>query len=286
MKLLDKAALMIALASGGLSSAAVAAPAAVHSPIALQMYTLRNVGTLDQQFALAERTGYTAVELVGTQGVTSAALQALLSRHHLTVTSAHVQLDDLRHQLPETIAFNRVVGNRVLVVPYLNPDERPTDIAGWQRLGKELDALGAGLRQQGMKLAYHNHDFEMKRYGEKTGYEWLVDSTEPSNLMLEIDAAWVSRGGQDPIRLIKRYPNRLFALHAKDNAGIGVRDDEANFAPLGEGLLAWPGIIAAAQKTGKPLYIVEHDLPKDPAAIITVAKTNLQHDLGGRPYKQ
>lgn len=105
-------------------------------------------------------------------------------------------------------------------------------------------------------------------------------------MMLEIDAAWVSRGGQDPIRLIRRYPNRLFALHAKDNAGIGVRNDEANFAPLGEGLLAWPGIIAAAQKTGKPLYIVEHDLPKNPAEIIAVAKENLLYDLGDRPYKQ
>lgn len=279
MKLIKEVALTMALTSGALAGGAVAATPVATSPIALQMYTLRNVGTLDQQLALAERTGYTAVELVGTQGVGSEELNALLSTHHLTVTSAHVQLDVLRHQLAEAIAFNRAVGNRVLVVPYLKPDERPTDIAGWQKLGKELDALGARLRRDGMKLAYHNHDFEMKKYAGKTGYEWLVDTTQPQNLMLEIDAAWVSRGGQDPERLIKRYADRLFALHAKDNAGIGVRDDEANFAPLGEGLLAWPQIIAAAQKTGKPLYIVEHDLPKDPAAIITVAKQNLQHDL-------
>lgn len=38
----------------------------------------------------------------------------------------------------------------------------------------------------------------MKKYAGKTGYEWLVDTTQPLNLMLEIDAAWVSRGGQDP----------------------------------------------------------------------------------------
>ncbi|WP_024656738.1 sugar phosphate isomerase/epimerase [Pseudomonas syringae USA007] len=285
MKVLKEAALTIALAICASGGAAIAAAPAATSPIALQMYTLRNVGTLDQQLALAERTGFTAVELVGTQGVSSAELNILLSKHHLTVTSAHVQLDVLRHQLPEAIAFNRAVGNTVLVVPYLQPDEWPTDAAGWQKLGKELDALGAQLRRDGMKLAYHNHDFEMKAYGSKTAYEWLVDSTQPKHLLLEIDAAWVSRGGQDPERLIKRYADRLFALHAKDNAGTGVRDDEANFAPLGEGLLAWPQIIAAAQKTGKPLYIVEHDLPKDPAAIITVAKDNLQRDLNGSRQK-
>ncbi|WNZ80889.1 sugar phosphate isomerase/epimerase [Pseudomonas sp. P105] len=165
------------------------------------------------------------------------------------------------------------------MVPYLQPQERPTDARGWQKLGDELNALGARLRKDGMRLAYHNHDFEMKKYQGKTGYEWLVDATRPDNLALEIDAAWVSRGGQDPVRLIKRYSDRLFALHAKDNAGIGVRDDELNFAPVGEGLMAWDEIVATAQEEARPLYIVEHDLPKDPASIIKASKLNLQREL-------
>jgi sugar phosphate isomerase/epimerase len=279
MRVLKKMALATLVAGCVLNATALLAAPAVDRQIALQMYTLRNVGTLEQQFLLAQSAGFSAVELVGDQGVSRDELNRLLKKYNLTVTSAHVQLEALRRQLPETIAFNRAVGNKVLVVPYLQPAERPSDARGWQKLGDELNALGARLRKEGMRLAYHNHDFEMKKYQGKTGLEWLVDATRPNNLALEIDAAWVSRGGQDPVRLIKRYPDRLFALHAKDNAGIGVRDDERNFAPLGEGLLAWGDIVAVAQEEARPLYIVEHDLPKDPAAIIRASKLNLQREL-------
>ncbi|MGE1155215.1 sugar phosphate isomerase/epimerase family protein [Pseudomonas kitaguniensis] len=279
MRVLKKMALATLVAGCVLNGTALLAAPAVDRQIALQMYTLRNVGTMEQQFSLAQSAGFSAVELVGDQGVRADELNRLLKKYNLNVTSAHVQLEALRRQLPETIAFNSAVGNKVLVLPYLQPAQRPTDARGWQTLGAELNALGARLRKDGMRLAYHNHDFEMKKYQGKTGFEWLVDATRPKNLALEIDAAWVSRGGQDPVRLIQRYPDRLFALHAKDNAGIGVRDDERNFAPLGEGLLAWGEIVAVAQEEARPLYIVEHDLPKDPAAVIRVSKLNLQREL-------
>ncbi len=77
------------------------------------MYTLRNVGTLEQQFFLAQSAGFSAVELVGDQGVSADELNRLLKKYNLTVTSAHVQLEALRRQLPETIAFNRAAVIRV-----------------------------------------------------------------------------------------------------------------------------------------------------------------------------
>lgn len=279
MHLLKKMALVTLVAGLALSDTGLMAAPDADRPIALQMYTLRNVGTLEQQLNLAQRSGFSALELVGDQGVSSDELGRLLKKYNMSVTSAHVQLDALRGQLADTVAFNRAIGNRVLVLPYLNPADRPVDAAGWQTLGRELNVIGARLRKGGLQLAYHNHDFEMKKYRGKTALEWLVDATQPQNLSLELDVAWVSRGGQDPVRLIRRYSNRLFALHVKDNAGIGVRDDERNFAPVGEGLLTWSEIVAAAQEDARPLYIVEHDLPKDPGAIIRTSRQNLQREL-------
>lgn len=74
---------------------------------------------------------------------------------------------------------------------------------------------------------------------------------------------------------MKRYPDCLFAQHAKDNEGIGVRDDERNF----EGLLDMDEIVATAHEEPRPLYIVEYDLPKDPAANIKASKLRLQRAL-------
>ncbi|MFJ4143820.1 sugar phosphate isomerase/epimerase family protein [Pseudomonas sp. NPDC089734] len=272
-------AVFVGFGVGGASAVAAPPVTSISNPIALQMYTLRNVGTLEQQLAMAKSAGFRKVEVVGNQGVTANELKFLLDKYELSVSSSHEQLSTLRNDLPATIAFNQAIGNRVLVLPWLEIADRPTDAAGWRKLGAELDRLGARLREYGMKLAYHNHDFEMKKYQDKTAYEWLVSATKPENLLLEVDVAWVFRGGQDPARFIRKYAGRLFAIHAKDNSGIGIRDDEMNFAPLGEGLLDWDEIIPTYERTDRPLYIVEHDLPKDPLSIITTARQNLIAEL-------
>ncbi|RMQ50877.1 hypothetical protein ALQ04_01816 [Pseudomonas cichorii] len=278
MKSVLLSAMFVGITLGG-SAAMATPPVNAYSPIALQMYTLRDAGTLEQQLAMARSAGFRSVEVVGNQGVTANELRFLLDKYQLNVISSHEQLAALRNNLPATIAFNQAIGNRVLVLPWLELADRPTDAAGWRRLGAELDRLGARLRDYGMKLAYHNHDFEMKEYQGRTALEWMVSASKPENLWLEVDVAWISRGGHDPARFIRKYASRLFAIHAKDNSGIGVRDDERNFAPLGEGLLNWKEIIPAYERTDKPLYIVEHDLPKDPAAIITTSRRNLIAEL-------
>lgn len=253
----------------------------INDQISLQMYTLRNVGDTDKQLAMANSAGFSNVELVGNQGLDASQLNALLNKYKLKVSSAHVQLAALENDFTETVSFNKAIGNNVVIVPWLNVDQRPTTADGWIAFGKKLDQLGARLKKENMTLAYHNHNFEMKKYGKKTAMDLILENSNPSNLKVEFDVAWISRGGQDPAELIKKYKNRVFAIHAKDNAAIGSRDNEMNFAPLGEGLLDWDTIIPAAEKANVKFYIVEHDSPIDPYAIITTSLKNLQEKLAG-----
>ncbi|MFD3232276.1 sugar phosphate isomerase/epimerase family protein, partial [Rahnella aceris] len=232
--------------SVALTSYPVAA-AEVDNEIALQMYTLRNVGSADKQFAMAHEAGFKNVEIVGTHDLSAKQMQALLAKNQLKVTSAHVQLSALENSYAQTLAFNKAVGNKTLIVPWIEAEDRPTNSQGWIDYAKRLDGLGATLRKDGMQLGYHNHNFEMKKYDGVTALEIIMNHTQPNNLKLEMDAAWVSRGGQDPVRFLKEYPSRIYAIHAKDNAAIGIRDDEMNFAPLGEGLLDWQTILPAAK---------------------------------------
>ncbi|PBI78818.1 sugar phosphate isomerase/epimerase [Rahnella sp. BIGb0236] len=265
-------------ASVALTSCPVAA-AEADNDIALQMYTLRNVGSADKQFAMAHEAGFKNVEIVGTHDLSAKQMQALLAKNQLKVTSAHVQLSALESAYAQTLAFNKAVGNKTLIVPWIEAEDRPTDSQGWIDYAKRLDRLGAKLRKDGMQLGYHNHNFEMKKYDGVTALEIIMNHTQPENLKLEMDAAWVSRGGQDPVRFLKEYPGRIYAIHAKDNAAIGIRDDEMNFAPLGEGLLDWQTILPAAKASGVKWFIIEHDKPNDPWSIITTSLRNLRAAL-------
>lgn len=247
-------------------------------PIAVQMYTLRNVAPLEAQFKIVHDAGVRAVETVGTQNVTASALKQLLDKYSIKAVSAHVQLSDLRSDFDGVVAFNKAIGNAVLVVPYLKKEERPSDAAGWLALGKELGEISRRVRAKGMRLAYHNHDFELVDFDGKTALELLFEGAGPG-LEAELDLAWIARAGRDPAALLGKFRGRVFAVHAKDNAPRGESPQEDGFAALGKGVLDWNKILPAAARAGVQWYIIEHDRPLDPAAVVRTGATYLNQHL-------
>lgn len=247
-------------------------------PIAVQMYTLRNAGTLDQQLKIVHDAGVHAVETVGTQNASAAELKQLLDKYGIKAISSHTALADLRNDLDKVVAFNRAIGNTTLVVPYLDSKDRPKDAAGWAALGKELGGISERVRAKGMRLAYHNHDFELVDFDGRTGLELLFEAAGP-NLQTELDLAWVARSGHDPVVMLGKFRGRLFAVHAKDNAPKGQAEDEGGFAAVGQGVLDWNAILPAAANAGVNWYIVEHDQPRDPAKVIQTGADYLREHL-------
>ena len=257
------------------------ADAGARKPIAVQMYTLRDAGSLDQQLKIVHDAGVDAVETVGTQNVSAAELRQLLDRYSIKAISSHVQLADLRKDLDTVVAFNRAIGNTTLVVPYLDEKDRPPDAAGWTALGQELGRISTQVRAKGMHLAYHNHDFELVDFNGKTGLELLFAAAGP-DLQTELDLAWVARAGYDPVVMLGKFEGRLFAVHAKDNAPEGQAEDEGGFAAVGQGVLDWRAILPAAAGAGVQWYIVEHDHPRDPAKVIQTGADYLREHLTTR----
>jgi sugar phosphate isomerase/epimerase len=248
------------------------------------MYTLRNAGPLDRQLKIVHDAGVGAVETVGTQNVSAAELKQLLDRYSIKAVSSHVQLADLRKDLDGVVAFNRSIGNTTLVVPYLGEQDRPTDAAGWTALGQELGEISRRVRAKGMRLAYHNHDFELVDFNGKTGLELLFAAAGP-DLETELDLAWVARAGYDPATMLGKFKGRVFAVHAKDNAPKGEAEDEGGFAAVGQGVLDWNAILPAAASAGVRWYIVEHDHPRDPAAVIQTGADYLREHLPARAHR-
>ncbi|WP_448133198.1 sugar phosphate isomerase/epimerase family protein [Stenotrophomonas rhizophila] len=248
------------------------------APIAVQMYSLRNAGSLDQQLKIVHDAGVGAVETVGTQGVSAPELKQLLDRYAIKAISSHVPLAELRKDLPGVVAFNRSIGNTTLVVPYLDAKDRPTDAAGWTALGQELGRISKQVRAEGMHLAYHNHDFELVDFNGRTGLELLFAAAGP-DLQTELDLAWVARAGYDPAVMLGKFRGRLFAVHAKDNAPKGQAEDEGGFAAVGQGVLDWNAILPAAAAAGVQWYIIEHDQPRDPAKVIKTGADYLRDHL-------
>lgn len=141
--------------------------------VAVQMYTLRHLFmplgdapmSLDDVLREVAVAGYAGIETFGPLDPPAAELGALLDKHGLQVCSAHVALESMESDLDGIIAYHKALGNHTLIVPWLHPDKRPHDAEGWVAFGRHLDDLGARAAAQGMRLLYHNHDFEMAAVG-------------------------------------------------------------------------------------------------------------------------
>ena len=253
-------------------------PSAAKLPIAVQMYTLRDVPSLEDRLKIVHDAGVTAVETVGTQDVSAQELKRLLDQYGIEAISTHAPLADLRKDPDSVVAFNKAIGNHTLVVPYLQEEERPKDAAGWTALGKELGQLAGKVQAEGMTLAYHNHDFEFADFNGKTGLELMFEAAGPG-LKSELDLAWVARAGYDPAVFLGKLNGRVFAVHAKDNAPKGEAAEEHGFAAVGKGVLDWSKILPAADHAGVKWYIIEHDYPLDPALVIRTGAAYLVEHL-------
>lgn len=241
--------------------------------LAIQLYTVRDqlaedfVGTLRK----VRDTGYSHVELAGYGPHKAAELKRILDDEGLTACSDHCPIDQLEANI------NRVIDNAgalevgYVVCPYL-PEDRRTDEAAWRACAQSLEKAGDALETCGIQLCYHNHSFEFVRVGDRYALDLLYDETTPAHLQAELDTYWVKHGGEDPIDYIKRLSRRCPILHLKDMAD----DADRSFAEVGEGILDFPAILAAAEKTGTIWAIVEQDVcPGDPFVSIATSLANL-----------
>ena len=243
-------------------------------PIALQIYTLRSL-TQSPAEVLAEvaDAGYSGVELAGTfaPGMDPAQLRKLLDDAGLRVVSNHISIVALEEDLPAVVRAQQTLGNSMIIVPWIAPDQRGQTADAWKELGARLAGLARRCAHAGMDFMYHNHDFEMVMIDGRPAIDWLMQGAEEAGVPIgfEIDVAWAQHGGQDPVALLERYSGRVARLHCKDLAvDPDANPAERGLADVGSGKLDWDAILPAAAQAGVQWYVVEHDVPSDPLASI------------------
>lgn len=243
----------------------------------LQLYTVRTAELeVEALLAAVAAAGYDGVETVGTQGVEPARLRAALDETALTLASAHVALSALRDDAPGVAATHRVLGTPLIVVPWLDPTDRPSDEHGWAELGRELGGIATALADAGIPLAYHHHDFELAGLGDTDGLTVLAEAAGPDRVSLELDTGWLLRVGHDPAAWLARWGARVTRLHVKDLRS----GDDPPWVDVGDGELDLSAVVAAASATGVPWLIVEHDAPSDPLATMQRSAAALAAALG------
>lgn len=247
--------------------------------VGIQLYGVRGamaedfVGTLKA----VRDMGYEYVEFAGFYDRTAEEIKSILDELGLKCISVHQKLDPYEKDPEAMIAFLKKIGVKYNVIPWYERS-RLAGTEGWDDTVKKFKEASALLEKNGMKLGYHNHDFEFETHEGKYLFDYILealgDGIEP-----ELDTCWVHYAGLDPVAKLRELRGRAMIVHLKDfkcdrlaggptydlidenGKPIKTTREENNFefTPLGRGRQNFAEILAACEDAGCEVVIVEQD---------------------------
>ncbi|MDA0706066.1 MAG: sugar phosphate isomerase/epimerase [Proteobacteria bacterium] len=235
-----------------------------------QLYTVRASMATDVPGTLRAIAGigYHEVEFAGYGDHSARQIRGLLDELGLQSPSSHMNAQLLRSDPLPLIETAIEIGHDYVTIAYLNPEDRQTidDYKGW---ADTLNRVGELCRENGLRVAYHNHDFEFTSLGGQVPFDILLDETDPALVDFELDFFWVRKAGQDIVQVLSRAPNRFAMAHIKD------MNEQGEMADVGTGVIDFRDILGNEAASGLRHFFVEHDQPSDPFKSAAISRPAL-----------
>lgn len=245
------------------------------SAMGIQLYSVRAPMASDPGLTLEALAalGYREVETAGLYGMSPESLRGMLDDAGLAAVSGHYPLEALAVEFSRTADIAAALGQHTMVVPWLPESDRTPD--GYRRVAERLNEAGQRASGSGLRVGYHNHEFEFATppEGGASGMELLLAHTDPANVVFELDLFWAAHAGVDPQAYLDDAPDRFVMVHAKDRAASG------DMVAVGEGDLDFNALLGASVRH----VFVEHDDPDDPLAMARTSIATLAK-LPGAPH--
>jgi sugar phosphate isomerase/epimerase len=232
----------------------------------LQLYSLRDQMAKDVPGTLAQvhAWGIKYVELAGTYGLSAPAFKAELAEHYLDPVSGHFSFKEWSED-PESVLFQaRDLGLVDAGCAWID-HEGAFNEAACRRAIEVFNNAGALANLHHITFFYHTHGYEFVPFGDGTLFDLLMRETSPAHVKFEMDVFWVVHAGQDPVKLLKKYPGRWELMHLKDmrkGTPTGLltgASDVNNDVALGAGIIDWPAVLSTARHVGVQWYFIEDE---------------------------
>ncbi len=229
--------------------------------IGAQLYTLhRQLTTLEAFAEGLDRVadmGYTTVQVSGTCPYEADWLAEQLKRTGLTCDLTHVNFDRMTEDPAKVAADHAKFGCKYIglgMMPNLPTVEDKQQV--YNEFSERVAPVLKTFKEHGAMFMYHNHALEFNyKLGGRMMMEHMMEDFD--NFGFILDTYWVKYAEQDPVEWLKKLSGRIPAIHFKDMKVM--EDGSTRYAPIGEGILDFDAIAAAAEAGGTEFAFVEMD---------------------------
>ena len=225
------------------------------SRIGLALYTVRHAmaESVPDTLKRVAEIGYDEVEFAGYFDHSAKEISTMLDDAGLVSPSGHYSLSAFKDDFEASLEIAHTIGQKYLVLAWIPPGDRTMEF--YKQLPDILNKTGEMAHSAGMQIAYHNHDFEFETVDGFQLWEFLTRETGNDLLQFQLDLYWLKVANQDPLSIFDRFPGRTPLLHIKDMAA----DKRRSMANVGDGIIDFARVLAAADKAGIKHYLVERD---------------------------
>lgn len=248
--------------------------------LGVQLYVFREMLAKDFDGTLAKiaAIGIRNVEFAGFYGRSAKQVRTSLANAGLKASGAHCLLANMSDdEVGRMIDFCHEVGMPYMIaaVPSIkssggagsskkssaNPFEH-IELEDWRWSAERFNAIGARVRDAGMRFAYHNHNIETQKYGNIVAFDEMLRLTDSKLVGIEFDTGNFIAGGGNPYPYLEKYPHRFELAHVKEwvtSFTPNVTIHFPKYAPLGQGGTDWKKMIGALNKAGVKKIFIEQD---------------------------
>jgi sugar phosphate isomerase/epimerase len=242
--------------------------------VGLQLYSLREQFKTDVPGTLRtiDNWGITLLEGGNTYGLSEGDFKRLLQENNLRIVSWGASYEDLRTAPEAILEKAKSYGASYVMCSWIPHKNDTFTIVEMQAAIEVFNRAGKLMEEGGLTLVYHPHGYEFRPYEGGSLFDFMVMNSD--HFDFEMDTYWVKQAGEDPLVLLKKYPDQFVLMHLKDRAHGTVgnpngRGDVETNVVLGTGDVGIRSLLLEAKKLGiKYLFIedessrVEDQVPK------------------------
>jgi sugar phosphate isomerase/epimerase len=168
----------------------------------------------------------------------------------MKIISSHC---DISKNFEQKAAEASEIGMKYLICPYKGPQKSIDD---FKRFADEFNRAGEICKKNGIRFAYHNHDYSFKAVDGQVPQTVMMQNTDKSLVDFEMDIYWVVAAGEDPKAWFAKHPGRFKLCHVKDLAKTAKGHESVQ---LGKGTIDFKSILKVGTADGLKYYIVEQE---------------------------
>jgi len=186
-------------------------------------------------------------------GMSNTEFKSYMNELGMKIISSHC---DINKDFEKKAADAAAIGMKYLICPYKGPQK---DIDAFKKFADEFNQKGEICKKNGIRFAYHNHDYSFVNMNGEMGQDVMMKNTDPKLVDFELDMYWVVAAGQDIETWLKKYPKRFRLCHVKDRKKGATATEKDASVVVGTGSIDYPKILKTAKKQGMEYYIVEQE---------------------------